>query len=89
MGDYEDGYVSGKRQTAITLLRLALTELGEHAPQGTREILERQETLSALRQLCRDLGLSSDWDDRLHLADVVNKHIFHQLQEKLEGAKSP
>lgn len=41
---------------------------------------------AALRDVCADHG-DSDWDDRLNLADVVNKHLRPYLEDRCRKAQ--
>jgi hypothetical protein len=40
--------------------------------------LEREKTISALRELCAAFG-DNDWPNDLHLADVIEKHLGKHL----------
>lgn len=40
--------------------------------------LERSETISCLRHLCAKYG-DNDWDDDLHLVDIIEKHLIKHL----------
>lgn len=42
---------------------------------------EREQTISALRNICSTYG-DNDWDDDLHLADVIAKHLHRNLNDK-------
>ena len=44
--------------------------------------LERGATISVLRGLCGEFG-DNDWDDNLHLVDVLEKHLEPHLEEKV------
>jgi hypothetical protein len=78
--EHEQGYIEGRRRTALNLLSHAIRELtGLEKPEDkpllelARAISQREETVAALRTLCKDFGFPNDWPDQLHLADVVNK----------------
>lgn len=69
--DYEEGSKAAWRR----ILSEALRALGNDAPDAARLSLERSEAVAALRQHCEDRGLSTDWPDDLHLADIVTRHL--------------
>lgn len=72
-------YTQGKRATWIWLLNECLHHLGyEQYPQG-RLVLEREETLAALRQVCAMHG-DNDWPDERRLGEVVEKHLWPHLE---------
>lgn len=43
-------------------------------------LIEREEAVARLRWLCEEFG-DQDWDDNLHLADVIDKHLGRYLYE--------
>jgi hypothetical protein len=42
---------------------------------------ERKETINVLREICEYYG-DNDWPDNLHLADIIEKHLFRHLDNK-------
>lgn len=44
-------------------------------------IAERYDAIVALRNLCEHVGISNDWPESLHLADIVEKYIQNELEE--------
>lgn len=86
----ESHYLRGQRSALIHQLHNVLRELSipytdiDAAPENLMTIarltIEREETISALRSVCEDHG-DNDWDNDLHLADVVNKHLGNYLYE--------
>ncbi len=77
MNEQEEAvYQLGSRAAWITMLRECLRHLGHEATAAAHAgwIIERAETIQALRQLCAEHG-DNDWPDDLHLADVINKHL--------------
>jgi hypothetical protein len=79
----ESAYIEGSRRAFIDMLQLCLQHLGVHDPVAGqhRWILERQEAISTLRQMCADYG-DNDWPDDLHLADVLEKHLARYLESE-------
>lgn len=78
----EAAYIQGARAAWRRILAEALRGLGGYSDPGdfTRErlIAEREEAISALRSLCREFG-DNDWDEKLSLADVIEKHLGRHL----------
>jgi len=86
---HEAGYIEGRRRTLLNLLRHTLNELHGFADAEDRALLDlgryvahRGETETALKTLCRDLGISSDWPEGLHQADIVNKYLAPHVVRK-------
>ena len=76
--DAEEAYEEGERAVWMMLLRQAVQHLGlEALPQGWT--IERLDTLQILRQMCARYG-DNDWDDTLHLGDVLEKHLWKHLE---------
>lgn len=46
---------------------------------------ESEEARRALVRWCEDLGIVADWPERLHLADVLDKHVFPQLRDMVSA----
>src|SRR3954466_10723573 len=86
----EIGYVEGKRRALLGVLRHVLGELGVKDPEAgkVRWVIERQETVAQLRAVCADHG-DNDWDEDLHLGDVIEKHLADPLREAVEADEIP
>jgi hypothetical protein len=71
-----DPYTEGKRRTLINLLDYCLRELGVTDPYvaAASWVIERQEAIATLRELCREFG-DNDWADDLHFSDILDKHL--------------
>ena len=76
---YEQGSKAAWRQ----LLGLCLRHLGVDDPEAgkARWVDERTEIVAMLRQVCDEWG-DQDWSDDLHLADVIEKHLWRHLPER-------
>lgn len=48
---------------------------------------ERADTIRALRSLCSLYG-DSHWEDTLHMADIVEKHLGRDLEYRLQLMKA-
>ena len=85
--EQELSYNQGQKSAYLALLRICLSELGigiDHpAVAQAMWVIERQETINALRDLCEQLG-DNDWPDDLHLGDVIEKHLVNYLPQKEE-----
>jgi hypothetical protein len=76
----EMDYRRGQRSAWRRVLSTALGELGYDSTDPEelrlqRLIAEREDAIAALRRLCEDYG-DNDWDDHLHLADIIDKHLY-------------
>jgi hypothetical protein len=78
--EFERGYIEGERRVYMSLLRECLNHLGEEENDKHRWVLERQEAISRLRELCAEFG-DNDWKDNLHLADIIEKHLGDYLKD--------
>ena len=75
----EQSYLLGERQAAIGQLRTIMGYLKVDEKRTKEQyMLEREETVQALRDVCEDHG-DNEWEENLHLADVVNKHLGRHL----------
>jgi hypothetical protein len=73
----EQAYVAGRRAAWAEILATAVTEVGPaRSVESWR--LERRAAVAVLRELCAEFG-DNDWDDDLHLADVIEKHLGRRL----------
>ena len=72
----ETSYTMGSKVAWLIMLRECLENLGIDDPEvgKARWVIERQEAVLALREICAEFG-DNDWLDDLHLADVINKHL--------------
>ena len=81
--EQEQVYLHGQRAAWLSMLRTCLRELGleDAEPEGAWWVLEREEAMAVLRRVCEEYG-DNDWSEYVHLADVIDKHLFRHLQEK-------
>jgi len=71
---WDRGYKAALRRVLGDVLR-GLDQEGD----AKRWWLERMDTVAALRRVCGEYG-DNDWEDRLHLSDVVEKHLERYLE---------
>ena len=78
----ERAYSRGARQAWLTIMKEAMRNLGQDSKEwnDNRWRIEREETISTLRDLCGQFG-DNDWPDNLHLSDVIEKHLVRPLND--------
>jgi len=84
----ERHYLNGQRSALVKQLHNALHELSipyedvdalpENLMTIARLTMEREDAISALRQICEENG-DNDWDEDLYLSDIINKHLGDHL----------
>jgi len=80
----EKAYKQGSRAAWFRILLLCYQELGyvdDPERKDEKWIVEREATIATLRNICHEFG-DNDWDEDLHLADVIEKHLFWHLDQK-------
>lgn len=77
MSDWE----AGNRAAWRSILQQALRELGAEGHTVESLVAEREAAIAALRHLCDAWG-DNDWDESLHLADIIEKHLARHLEEE-------
>ncbi len=77
----EKDYQQGRKAMAATILRECWDELDPEKKDKANLIIERQQAVDILRQVCEDHG-DNEWPDELHLADVIEKHLLRHLENK-------
>lgn len=45
---------------------------------------ERIEIISLLRMHCDEYG-DNDWDDNLHLSDIIDKHLMRHIEQRVSN----
>jgi hypothetical protein len=80
----EASHIAGSRAAWFTMLKLCLVHLGIESLDSRRAAnltVEREEACAALRRVCAGHG-DLDWDESLHLADVIEKHLAPHLDSR-------
>jgi hypothetical protein len=79
----ERAYLDGSRQAWLLMLGECIRHLRDSTePLEAAQLLsERTEAVAVLRRGCEEFG-DNDWDDNLHLADVIDKHLLRYLPAK-------
>lgn len=82
----ETAYLQGQRAAWLSVLRKALHELDYDYSVGPDHywIVEREEAIQKLRELCRKHG-DNDWPDGLSLADIIENHLADYLDAPDDG----
>lgn len=74
-------YETGSRQAWTAMLQECVARLGLKGETFEALALQRSALVTALRSVCRDFGDNS-WAEDMNLADVVEKYLERQLNEK-------
>ena len=77
----EASYIEGQRQVRTRLLADCIRELGygKDTDAGLAKlIVEREEAIAQLRRVCETHG-DNDWDENLHMGDIIEKHLGKYL----------
>lgn len=76
----EVAYEQGNRAAWLAMLSQCLMQLGYATPEAAQVawVPEREQAVAQLRMLCGDFG-DNDWDNNLHLADIIDKHLGKYL----------
>lgn len=76
----EESYEAGSRMAWSMMLAKCIRGLGYDDVDANRAswITEREEVKRRLRDVCSEFG-DNDWDDNLHLGDVIDKHLHRNL----------
>lgn len=80
--DEEPHWIEGNKAA----YRAIFSECSRHLPDikdEARRLSERAETIALLRQVCGEHG-DNEWDDNLHLADIIAKHLWNHLESEPE-----
>lgn len=71
----------GRRAAYTSMLQECCSGLGyRFDTTDKRWITEREQAIAALRSICEGHG-DNDWDEKLHLADIIDKHLGRHLEE--------
>lgn len=83
-------YLAGRRAANIRMLQHFLSELCVFDADREDPLFkiaalesERLQAIQKLRGICEEHG-DNDWEDDLHLADIIGKHLGDRLDERAE-----
>ena len=75
-------YAQGRRAAYVALLGHCLATLGYDSnamAEIARLVAEREEAIALLRHMCAHYG-DNTWDEKFHLADIREKHLYNHLE---------
>lgn len=75
-------YKRGQQSVYLEFLRQCLSNLEGGEKAHAQLLLERNETLSRLKDLCEEMDIPADWPEDLYLPDIVEKYILRGLQNQ-------
>ncbi len=78
----ELAYLQGEKAAWRRVLGHAIHGLMSEG-DADRWRLERADVVAMLRIVCEDFG-DNEWEDNLHLADVIDKHLARHLHSDEE-----
>ncbi len=82
MSDLEErAWLLGKKAAYERMLNECLLHLGPAGQNKHSWASERTEAIAVLRQLCAEYG-DNDWEDGLHVADIITKHLGRYLEQR-------
>lgn len=72
----------GYRAAMRSILGKVLVELKDDPDISAERLLaERADAIATLRRLCKEYG-DNDWPDKLHLSDIIEKHLIRPMLRK-------
>lgn len=77
----EESYMRGRKEMAMSVVRGLMPDLELDGDAATCASLSIQivDAKSMLRNICDDHG-DNDWQDDLHLVDILGKHLHDHLE---------
>lgn len=75
----EKAYLQGRKSLAREFLGYAIQEVDGDVKTRSELIKERAGAIAKLREICAAYG-DNDWDDNLHLVDILDKHLLNHLE---------
>lgn len=88
----DESYIAGHRAAWNRMLAQVLTHLGYDTPgdlsllHRVRLISEREDAIAMLRRVCEEHG-DNDWEESLHLADIIEKHLWRHLERENDSSE--
>lgn len=80
-----DAFTDGQRSVWRSLVQQGLCHLEGNEKTRTELLAERADAIRELKSLCEELGLPIEWEDDLHMADIIEKHIYRPLRGKINS----
>lgn len=81
----EKAYLRGERAALVRIMTECARQLGYEDPLAKAAALieEREQAKAKLREVCEEFG-DPDFEDDLHLADIIDNHLLKHLQSEDE-----
>lgn len=78
----EEAYMRGRKEMAMSIVRRLMPDLELAGDAATCAALSIQivDAKSMLRTICDSHG-DNDWEDDLHLVDILGKHLHDHLED--------
>jgi hypothetical protein len=83
----ERDYIKGREHAFMAVLQLCKTHMTGAKHTEAEALSELSEARQALHCLSRELGCD-DWDDDIHLADVIGKTIIPAVRQIVRSGKA-
>jgi len=78
MSHEQPSWQAGNRSAWTQMLQQCVAALGEEGRTQAGWLVEREEAIAALREICGRFG-DNDWRENLSLADVIQNHLARHL----------
>jgi hypothetical protein len=78
MSPDEQSWQAGNHSAWTQMLRQCVAALDEDGLVQAGWLVERQEAVAALREICSRFG-DNDWNEKLSLAEVIQNHLARHL----------
>jgi hypothetical protein len=75
----EQDYMRGNKAAYSNVISFCRKVLNPEERTATSLLIEREEAITALRDICEEFG-DNNWPDTLHLADIIEKHLGRNLR---------
>lgn len=84
--EHDVAYTEGYRLALRQHIMLGLAHLGYEGAEkkALQWVVEREQAIGQLRALCKEFG-DNDWDEQLHLGDIIEKHLGKHLHGVAAG----
>ncbi len=76
----DEAWTAGRKSMAASILQCCYHELDPNDKEKSVLLAERNQAVVILREVCGEYG-DNDWPDELYLPDVIEKHLFRNLND--------
>lgn len=78
----EERYAQGQHMMALSIIQTCTMYLHNSSELTIVQLrMERARAIETLRYVCEAFG-DNDWEDNLHLSDIIEKHLGDNLFDK-------